>query len=303
MHSIKRLRWILPVLFLTFLTASTPSQIAIRVTMAPPPLPVYEQPPCPEQGWMWVPGYWAWDDEGYYWVPGEWVAAPYTGALWTPPWWGWDNGRYLFHEGYWGNEVGYYGGIDYGHGYMGEGFSGGEWRDGRFAYNTAVMRVDPTIIHNTYTNERIVRERTIANDRHIAYSGGPNGIHHDPTPIERRGMTARHTLLTPVQQQQIQEARRDQSSYAKANGGRPQRVVVTRPEGTPRNGSGSASPAGRQPEQQITHSPSRGGERPEPARTSPGHRNEPNRNEPKSRPESRSNPAERRPDRESGRAP
>ena len=194
MHPMKFLRWILPALAFTYLAAVAPAQIYITVTTAPPALPVYEQPPCPEEGWMWSHGYWAWDDDGYYWVPGEWVPAPYTGAMWTPPWWGWQNGRYLFHEGYWGNEVGYYGGIDYGYGYMGEGFSGGEWRDGRFAYNTAVMRVNPTVIRNTYVNETIVRERTIPNERHVAYNGGPNGIRHEPSPIERRATDSGGTV-------------------------------------------------------------------------------------------------------------
>ena len=28
--------------------------------MAPPELPVYEQPLCPQPNYMWTPGYWAW---------------------------------------------------------------------------------------------------------------------------------------------------------------------------------------------------------------------------------------------------
>src|SRR5579872_4170997 len=162
----KYMRRLLPAFLLTLVPVIAPAQIAITVTVAPPELPVYEQPPCPEEGWMWSPGYWAWGDDGYYWVPGEWVPAPYEGALWTPPWWGWNDGRYMFHQGYWGDQVGYYGGIDYGYGYMGVGFVGGEWRDGAFDYNTAVMRVNPEVIHHTYVNENIVRQNTIANERH-----------------------------------------------------------------------------------------------------------------------------------------
>ena len=60
---------------------STPSSaqigIGISVRIGPPALPVYEQPICPGEGYMWTPGYWAWDDDdGYYWVPGTWVEAP-----------------------------------------------------------------------------------------------------------------------------------------------------------------------------------------------------------------------------------
>ena len=51
--------------------------VGISVRIGPPPLPVYTQPLCPGEGYIWTPGYWAWDDdEGYYWVPGTWVLAP-----------------------------------------------------------------------------------------------------------------------------------------------------------------------------------------------------------------------------------
>lgn len=270
------------------------AQITISVSVAPPALPVYEQPPCPRDGWMWVPGYWAWGDEdGYYWVPGQWVPAPYTGALWTPPWWAWDNGRYRFHEGYWGNDVGYYGGIDYGYGYMGEGFVGGEWRDGRFAYNTAVMRVNRTVVRNVYVNETIVRQRTIVNDRRIAYNGGPGGIRHEPTPIERRGMSGRHTSLTPVQQQQIQAARADRGSYAKANNGHPRTLVAARPADATRD----RMPAGNDRNDRMNRQTVRGGAEPE--RTRPETRPAQERNMPESRtepnrhPEARPQPTER----------
>ena len=44
---------------------------------APPPLPEYEQPLCPGEGYIWTPGYWYWGSEGFFWVPGAWVYAPY----------------------------------------------------------------------------------------------------------------------------------------------------------------------------------------------------------------------------------
>src|SRR5271165_4640125 len=64
--------------------------IGISVSFAPPALPVYEQPLCPADGYLWTPGYWAYDDDnGYYWVPGTWVEVPQVGFLWTPGYWGW----------------------------------------------------------------------------------------------------------------------------------------------------------------------------------------------------------------------
>src|SRR5271155_1202856 len=83
--------------------------IGVSITIAPPALPVYEQPPVPAEGYLWTPGYWAYAEDGYYWVPGTWVMAPQPGFLWTPGYWGWGNGMYVFNEGYWGPQVGFYG--------------------------------------------------------------------------------------------------------------------------------------------------------------------------------------------------
>ena len=104
--------------FATFLALPFASfaQVNISVGIAPPALPVYEQPACPAAGYIWTPGYWAWDQD-YYWVPGVWVPPPRVGLLWTPAWWGWNNGAYVFNQGYWGPRVGFYGGINYGWGY------------------------------------------------------------------------------------------------------------------------------------------------------------------------------------------
>src|ERR1700679_2249672 len=96
-----------------FLSPAAVAQIGISVAIAPPELPVYEQPICPGDGYIWTPGYWAWDG-AYNWVPGAWVMAPEVGYLWTPGYWGWGSGGYLFNEGYWGMSVGFYGGINYG---------------------------------------------------------------------------------------------------------------------------------------------------------------------------------------------
>ena len=58
---------------------STPSFAQVGApTVASPELPAYEQPMCPGDGYIWTPGYWAWDGE-YYWVPGTWVMAPEAG--------------------------------------------------------------------------------------------------------------------------------------------------------------------------------------------------------------------------------
>jgi hypothetical protein len=142
-----------------FAFAPARAQVAVSVAYPPPPLPVYDQPPLPDVGYLWVPGYWAYDDaDGYFWVPGTWVLPPRAGLLWTPGYWGFEGGSYGFHPGYWGEEVGFYGGVDYGFGYNGAGYRGGYWRDGNFFYNRAVTRI--TNIRAPYVyEETIVRDR------------------------------------------------------------------------------------------------------------------------------------------------
>ena len=255
MNLLRTARWAFLALLLSIIPASSYAGVLISVGITPPVLPVYEQPPCPEPGWLWTPGYWAYGDDGYYWVPGAWVPAPYEGALWTPPYWGWSSGLYIFHPGYWGPHVGFYGGVNYGFGYMGIGFVGGEWRDHEFAYNTAVVRVNTTIIHNTYVNETIVNNHTIINNNHVAYSGGPGGIRHDPSPEERTAMREQHVAATPVQQQHIQAARSDRSFYAKNNGGHPQTLAAARPIAYASHGSQGAPNQGGAARPQFQNSP------------------------------------------------
>ena len=127
--------------------------VFVSITVAPPPLVVYAQPPLPGPGYIWTPGYWGWDDEAgdYYWVPGAWVLAPEVDVLWTPGYWGWSDGVYRWHDGYWGPHVGFYGGIDYGYGYGGVGFEGGYWRGGVYTYNRNVVNVGLSVNAAVYS--------------------------------------------------------------------------------------------------------------------------------------------------------
>jgi len=98
----KKIAATLSFLFIFFFgTVKTHAQdeIVVTVRSAPPVMPVYEQPPCPAEGYIWTPGYWAYGacQGGYYWVPGVWVAAPQPGYYWTPAWWGYENGYYGYH--------------------------------------------------------------------------------------------------------------------------------------------------------------------------------------------------------------
>ncbi|MGO8759576.1 MAG: YXWGXW repeat-containing protein [Terracidiphilus sp.] len=230
MRSFRFSRLMLLALLVCLIPASSYAGVFISVGFAPPALPVYEQPPCPQPGWMWTPGYWAYGPDGYYWVPGTWVPAPYVGALWTPGYWGWNAGLYAWHPGYWGPHVGYYGGVNYGFGFFGIGFAGGAWRGGVFAYNTAVVRVNTTVIRNTYVDNTYVHN-TIVNNNRVAFSGGPGGINHPPTPEERMAEHDQHMQPTAFQEQHRASAMQDRGSYFNNNHGRPSNTAMARPMG------------------------------------------------------------------------
>ncbi|WP_250255704.1 YXWGXW repeat-containing protein [Chryseobacterium sp. Marseille-Q3244] len=155
--------------------------VTVKTQLAPPALPDYVQPPCPGDGYLWTPGYWAWDVSGYYWVPGVWILPPSVGLLWTPGYWGFYDSFYGWHPGYWGPRVGYYGGINYGFGYFGSGFYGGRWDHGHFMYNTSVWRVNNNI-HNTYINKV-----NIVNNNRMSFNGG-KGVMYHPNKDEMDGM-------------------------------------------------------------------------------------------------------------------
>lgn len=167
----KLFRLILLASILTGLSAASFAGVFISVSIAPPAIPVYEQPLCPGAGYIWTPGYWAWGDDGYYWVPGTWVIAPQVGYLWTPGYWGWNGGAYIWNAGYWGPHVGFYGGINYGFGYFGFGYEGGEWRGRDFYYNRTVNNVNVTNITNVYNKTVVVNNNT-----HVSYNGGRGGV-------------------------------------------------------------------------------------------------------------------------------
>jgi hypothetical protein len=193
--------------------------VGISVNIAPPPLPVYEQPIVPGPGYIWTPGYWAWDPGfGYYWVPGTWVMPPQIGLLWTPGWWGWSDGYYRWHPGYWGRHVGFYGGINYGHGYFGAGYVGGEWRGHHFYYNRAVNNVNVTYIHNVYVNRKVVRNVHVAR---VSYNGGRGGITAHPTAAQRSAASAHHWSPTSMQERQREVAKGNPGQRFKVNRGRP----------------------------------------------------------------------------------
>jgi len=201
------------------------AQIGISVGFGPPLLPIYEQPICPADGYLWAPGYWGYDYAGgYYWVPGTWVFAPQAGYLWTPGYWGWGGNGYYFNQGYWGPTVGYYGGINYGYGYGGVGYEGGRWEGNHFAYNTSVSRVNTAVIHNTY-NAPV----TNASENHVSYNGGSGGVEARPTAQQESFAKQQHMGPVTAQTQHMQEARNNPELRASVNQGKPPIAATAKP--------------------------------------------------------------------------
>lgn len=200
--------------------------IGVSVRIGPPALPVYEQPACPGDGYIWTPGYWAWGPDGYFWVPGTWVIAPRVGFLWTPGYWGWGDEVYVWHPGYWGPHVGFYGGINYGFGYGGAGYEGGYWRGGAFVYNRAVTNLNVTVVHNTY-NQRVINNNVTMN--RVSYNGGAGGIAARPTHAEETAAREQHIAPSGLQTQHEHAAASNRALLASANHGRPPIAATAKP--------------------------------------------------------------------------
>jgi len=216
------------VLVMLAMSSASFGQLRVSVSFGPPALPVYEQPLCPGDGYIWTPGYWAWDDDAgdYYWVPGTWILAPEVGYLWTPPYWAWVDGGFAFYDGYWGPHVGFYGGIDYGFGYFGAGFEGGRWDNGHFFYNRAVANVNVTVIHNVYNTTVVNNVHTV---NRVSFNGGNGGVNARPTPEQEAAMHERHLPPAGPQVQHAQAARGNPELRASANHGKPPVAATARP--------------------------------------------------------------------------
>ena len=249
-------------------TSRAAVDVVISATIAPPPLPVYAQPIIPGPGYIWIPGYWAWGPAGYYWVPGTWSLPPTVGLLWTPGYWGWINGAYLWHAGYWGPHIGFYGGINYGFGYIGTGYFGGFWDHDHFHYNRAVNNFGSVHITNVY-NQTVVNNVNITHNNvtRTSFNGGTGGINAQPNANELRAAGERHVGPTNLQAQHEQRAAGNHANLASANHGRPSIAATPRPaaftspgvvhahNNNPQPGNHPAQSHQPHPQQAVAHPP------------------------------------------------
>jgi WXXGXW repeat (2 copies) len=242
MRIIASIRSLLFALMMLSISAISSAQVLVSVNFGPPALPIYEQPLCPSEGYIWAPGYWAWNPAyGYFWVPGTWVLAPEPGLLWTPGYWAFDDGLYYWHPGYWGPTVGYYGGIAYGYGYPGSGYYGGYWRGRQFYYNQTVNNVNVTNIHNVY-NRTVVNNASTGN--RVSFNGGPGGTTARPTSEQEAAARQRRVPPVSAQIEHEQSASTNRELLASVNQGRPPIAATPRPAEFSARGAVAASHAG-----------------------------------------------------------
>jgi YXWGXW repeat-containing protein len=202
------------------------AQVICTGNASPPPeLPVYEQPPIPAPGYVWVPGYWGIGPVGYYWVPGTWVLPPTVGFLWTPGYWAWRDGIYVWNAGYWGPHVGFYGGVNYGFGYGGVGYEGGRWDNGVFIYNRTVNNFGSVTITHVYEKNVYVEPGA----SRVSFNGGSGGTTVRPTQEEQAAAHEQHVAAVPSQLQHEHTASEDKALLASENHGKPAIAATTKP--------------------------------------------------------------------------
>ncbi len=256
-------------LALTYGAGAFAQVIGVSINIAPPVLPVYVQPAVPAPGYIWTPGYWAYADGDYYWVPGTWVEPPQVGLLWTPGYWAASGGGFVWNAGYWGPEIGFYGGVNYGFGYVGVGYEGGHWDNGQFFYNRAVTNVSNTHITNVY-NKTVVNNVTVNN---VSYNGGQGGTTAQPTAHELAVAHQSHVAPTAAQVEHQHAASTNRQLLASVNHGKPVLAATRKPGAF--SGPGVVAARGAEPgahsEQQpaakSTPTPERSNARTEPAPT------------------------------------
>src|ERR1039457_5270689 len=204
---------VLPALLVLVLPVMSMAQVGVEISVnvAPPELPVYEQPAIPAEGYLWTPGYWG-----------------NRGSV------------FIWNVGYWGPQVGFYGGVNYGYGYGGRGYEGGYWQDNHLYYNRSVTNISTTNITNVY-NKTVINNVTV---NRVSYNGGTGGVRAEPTAAETAAAHERHLPALPAQQQHVQAAHSNPALRASSNHGEPPVAATPRPGAFSGAGGGPANHPG-----------------------------------------------------------
>jgi YXWGXW repeat-containing protein len=73
----------------------------VYIRSGPPPVRAEVVARSPGPGYVWVPGYYAYERGGYAWVPGRYERPPRGRARWVPSHWERDRRGWYFVEGRW----------------------------------------------------------------------------------------------------------------------------------------------------------------------------------------------------------
>lgn len=113
---------------------------------------------------------------------------------------------------------GFYGGVNYGFGYIGTGYEGGYWNHGVFAYNRAANNINVTNVHNVYNKTVVVNDVTY---NRVSYNGGNGGVPARASAQELAAAHEQHVQPTANQMQHQQFAAGNRAQLASVNGGHP----------------------------------------------------------------------------------
>lgn len=78
------------------------AQVSFSINIGPPP-PIMEVVPMMQPGYVWAPGYWAWNHDGHVWVRGR-SMVQRMGYRWEPDRWEQRGGAYYRHPGKWARD-------------------------------------------------------------------------------------------------------------------------------------------------------------------------------------------------------
>jgi hypothetical protein len=78
------------------------AQVSFSINVGPPP-PVYEAVPMQPPGYIWAPGYWAWNNDHHVWIRGRSIVER-NGYRWEPDRWEQRGSTYYRQPGNWARD-------------------------------------------------------------------------------------------------------------------------------------------------------------------------------------------------------
>ena len=220
MQTLIKPRYFLFLLLLCLVPAVSHAQIAVGVSIrvGPPALPVYTQPPCPVEGYLWTPGYWGYGAAGYYWGSGEcgwrclaWefcghraIGASLAGCM---------AGMQGTGDRTWASTAVLTTALDMAGSASWAGIGAVE-----ASFTTAPCSMWAWVFHNTFVDRTVVNTTVVNN--HFSFNG-EGGAMARPTPAEQAVEHENHFQPTPNQVSHENAMAQDRNQLASTNGGHP----------------------------------------------------------------------------------